>query len=500
MPASALPSVEPLATAIDLKLSSMNLHNARLRVAHFLDDWSWLLLLLTAPSILLPSPLSALPMFIVPGLWILSLLAGGFGLCRTPLNPALLLLALMIVVSMKVTFDLSVSLPKVIGLVLGLGIFFAFVQYGRSPRGFRISLGAFLLAGFAIALISLIGTEWDIKFDFLQRYAFQFAPRIVGLQGAESGIQPNEVAGAMLWVIPSSLLLSFIAFSRMRDSSVPTSRHRLPTGAVLVELTLFFLFVLLLTQSRGAYLSSLICAICLIPIWLSSKWRKIYFGGAVIAIISIEALIWRSGTESILNFVVENQTSVDPTNVVYTLTRRGDIWSRALYGIKQFPLTGIGLNTFRFQINALRDASADNPNNSQSPLIERDVGHAHNEFLQAALDLGIPGLIAFLALYWGAFKMLMEIYKQAAKQPEHKLKQTVSLLDRSSSIRLLALGFGGGLFAHFVYGLTDAVALGAKPGILFWMLLALIVCLYQRSRELQSSGALVDINPTIQSR
>jgi hypothetical protein len=36
----------------------------------------------------------------------------------------------------------------------------------------------------------------------------------------------------------------------------------------------------------------------------------------------------------------------------------------------------------------------------------------------------------------------------------------------------------GGFLAHFLYGLTDAVALGAKPGILFWMLLGLSTGLF----------------------
>ena len=42
----------------------------------------------------------------------------------------------------------------------------------------------------------------------------------------------------------------------------------------------------------------------------------------------------------------------------------------------------------------------------------------------------------------------------------------------------MVLGLGGGLLAHAIYGLTDAVALGAKPGILFWMLLGLVAGLY----------------------
>jgi len=48
--------------------------------------------------------------------------------------------------------------------------------------------------------------------------------------------------------------------------------------------------------------------------------------------------------------------------------------------------------------------------------------------------------------------------------------------------RLLALGLFGGLLAHFLFGLTDAVALGAKPGFLFWWLLGMVCGLYEQTR------------------
>jgi hypothetical protein len=40
-----------------------------------------------------------------------------------------------------------------------------------------------------------------------------------------------------------------------------------------------------------------------------------------------------------------------------------------------------------------------------------------------------------------------------------------------------------------VYGMTDAVALGAKPGILFWMLLGLIVGLFEQTQSGQNYPA-----------
>jgi predicted lipid-binding transport protein (Tim44 family) len=52
----------------------------------------------------------------------------------------------------------------------------------------------------------------------------------------------------------------------------------------------------------------------------------------------------------------------------------------------------------------------------------------------------------------------------------------------------LVIGLGGGLLAHLLYGLTDAVSLGAKPGILFWILLGLITALHKQTQEQLRAG------------
>jgi O-antigen ligase len=97
-----------------------------------------------------------------------------------------------------------------------------------------------------------------------------------------------------------------------------------------------------------------------------------------------------------------------------------------------------------------------------------DIGHAHNAFLQAALDLGIPGLIAYLSVHISAFAMLVSTWRRRGRLP---FPEPLS--------RALILGLGGGLAAHLIYGLTDAVALGAKPGVLWWILLGLVASLYR---------------------
>jgi hypothetical protein len=45
--------------------------------------------------------------------------------------------------------------------------------------------------------------------------------------------------------------------------------------------------------------------------------------------------------------------------------------------------------------------------------------------------------------------------------------------------------------AHAIFGLTDAVILVAKPGILFWMLLGLIAGLYLELRKLREQDTTI---------
>jgi len=139
-----------------------------------------------------------------------------------------------------------------------------------------------------------------------------------------------------------------------------------------------------------------------------------------------------------------------------TLNGRVEIWSRAVWAIQGGPVTGMGMNVFRRAIYLLYptfEVSAD-----------FNIGHAHNELLQAALDLGLPGLVGFLALYVGAGAMLVRVMRTGGAR------------------WWLALGVLGGLLAHFLFGMLDAVALGAKPGFLFWWLLGMSYGLYEQSR------------------
>jgi putative inorganic carbon (HCO3(-)) transporter len=254
-------------------------------------------------------------------------------------------------------------------------------------------------------------------------------------------------------------------------------RWRLPVTVLCLLGGLFVGAVFLLAQSRSAYIGLVLTLLAFLMIVLPARWRW-YSLIALVVLAALLGLLVASHWEMVHTWIGGSDQAANSELSLNSLEGRLEVWSSAIYGIQDFPFTGMGMNTFRKVVPVLYPLFTISP--------DIDIGHAHNEFLQAALDLGIPGLIAFLALYIGAFWMLWDIGKEvsdAKGQASSVGRSRLSFLDSLTLAKAIVLGLGGGLFAHLLYGLTDAVTLGAKPGVLFWMLLGLIAGLRRQAQE-----------------
>ena len=487
----------------------------------WLDRLHWLWLLLVAPFLLFPTPKRTPALLIVPVLWILRWFVARLSpasphpstpspshpntpapLPFTPLNSVILLIAIMVLVSTWATYDLAFSLPKISGMVLGLGVFFAITREARQPHGWWLSLLLFLAMGVSVAGLGLLGTNWfTTKISFLNPVTSRFPTLITGLQGAESGFHPNEVAGALTWVLPVLMILSLsfrtpaLCVPSGRGEAISSNGSKILLNSpspgigrggwgvrVIIWLsTLFVLAVFILTQSRGGYLAVAFTSLALLFIALPLRWRWTLLAGLVIAGLILGFVLSKEDLIAARDWLTGSGLTTEGALSLNTLEGRVEIWSRAIYGLQDFPFTGMGMNTFREVVHVLYPLFLIAP--------DVDFGHAHNEFLQAGLDLGIPGLIAFIAIYIGAFWMLAEVWKRTRNPcPDPEGSRRAQLLTPNSKTaisnlqRATVLGLGGGLAAHLLYGLTDAVALGAKPGVLFWMLLGLIAGLHNQVR------------------
>jgi putative inorganic carbon (HCO3(-)) transporter len=386
----------------------------------------------------------------------------------------------MLLISTWTTHDMSISLEKISGTILGLGVFFAVVRQAYRPLNWFLGYILFLGAGVMVAVAGLFGIQWPPaeRFSFLSPLINRIPRLLRGLPGAEAGLQHNAVGGTLLWVLPSLLSLSVLLLINPRhvihsssfffstDCNLLQNPFRIRVGKLVVWFSaLFVSLVFILTQSRSSYLAMGFTCIALLFLVLPARWRWALFISLLgFVIVLVLALYQIGGWNSLVDFLEISDHSGLSTR---TLKIRREIWAHAIYLIQDFPIFGIGMNTFREKVREIYTLSLSPPN--------VDIAHAHNEYLQVAIDLGIPGLIAFLSIHIIAFWMLVDIWKASSdsllefpqsQPPTHNLQIAI------------VFGLGGGLAAHMIFGLTDAITLGAKPGVLWWMLLGLITGLH----------------------
>ena len=397
---------------------------------------------LVAPILLFPRREWMVLGLAVPAVWVGNYWLKKRFFASTPLNLLLFPLLVMVWVSLYATFDVEFSLGKVAGTLLGVFIFFGLVQFIDRESYLWLGLSGLCFGGVVFGLVSLVVTKWRAKIDYFPNLNQMFPVRFTGLPGLPEGFNLNPVGGTLVLFIPLLLLLA-IYFLRAsfpaRRATATTSAGNLPARRIATALlgasavvSVFLLgAILLLSQSRSAW-AGFVLASSLMS-FVHFRW----FRWGALAVIPVTVMLWffRAWGE------VFNEISGAG------LGWRLELWPRAIYWIQDFPFAGIGMNSFRKFIDVWYGW---------------DIASAHNHLLQAALDLGIPGMVVYVVL-WTAVARLLWILGSRSEDP---LK------------RLVAMGLGTGLLAQFFYQTTDAIPLGAKVGIFWWISLGLVVSMF----------------------
>jgi len=414
------------------------------------------------PFLLFPSQLSvaALVLLVVP--WVLRWKVQGRPTVRTPMDVPLLCLLLTVPVAVWVSPLPQESLRKLLGIVLGAAYFLGVANTARSRRWIWRWEAVLVAAGVLISLLALFGTDWAHYKTLPLQAVYARLPRLLhGVTSyGEGGFHPNEVGGILVLLIPVALAACLavgvsnpgpaaVAYATVGGRSLPSVARTLQRGLVsrasMVAVTAVSLAIIsavcILTQSKSAYLG------LLVGLAGFGVWRSRWFLVALIVLLAVtSALVWRVGLDELTGPLWQAESG-------RLAVGRLEIWERAVFLMQDFPYTGIGLNTFP----QVSESMYPYPTRSPAGL----VPHAHNNLLQVGVDLGVPGLVAYvgvLAVFAGC-------------------TWRVHRLSESRSMRLLASGLFAGMLAHQVYGLTDTITLGAKPGFLLWAMWGLMAAL-----------------------
>jgi putative inorganic carbon (HCO3(-)) transporter len=427
-----------------------------LRFCRLIVSWEWVWLLLVLPAVLFPTPTRALVLIVMPLLWLARRVATGRFVPPTPLNSTILLFLFMVLVSLYATFDVGFSLGKLAGLIHGVAVFYAVVAIGgRNLRWFYASTALFVALGTAMAALGLLTLRWSSTKIPLLEPLLPHIPRVlVSLPGATEGVSPNQLASMLLWIMPVAFVAS-LAPLLPGVSLAWWKRPLLALPAFLITILLGLIFIL--TQSRSALLGLILAAplVALIPLW---RYKAPLLALLFITSLVVFFLFSRGGSEQTAISFLDRASSrlvssVDDT--VIHLEARVIIWSHSLAAIHDFPWTGIGLGTLRYVAPRLYPFYTSD--------LDEEVPHAHNHLLHTALDLGVPGLVAYLSIWLGAAVLLRQVWRWGT----------------AGGSRLFVLAFAGALMAYFIFGVADTTALGAKTGFLLWFLFGLIAAYHR---------------------
>jgi putative inorganic carbon (HCO3(-)) transporter len=371
----------------------------------------------------------------------------------TPFDLPILFLVVWTLVSASVSAFPGLSQPKVYGVLLGAAFFYAIVNQIATRRDLASATFWLVLVSIAICIAGMIGTDWAQSKIVSASFIYDRLPRFIqGIpRSIAGGFARNGVGGTLTFIVPLLAAMVFADQAEGRKQKaergvVHTAYRLLP--ALAVAALILSLVTLALTQSRGAILGTAIGLLGVL-IW---RERRIAWLIAIGAAIGIVLLALGQGS-ALADFLLWMDASGG------TLVSRLEVWQRGVMMVQDFPLTGIGIGTFNNVAHTLYPFFTIAP--------EEIVVHAHNQFLQVAVDLGIPGLIGYTALL-GAFAICAARAYRAT---------------RDAGIRALIAGLGCGMLAHHTFGLTDAFILGSKPGVLMWVYFALAAAAFARREE-----------------
>ena len=352
---------------------------------------------------------------------------------RTPLDAPVFLMILQVAVSFWASALPEISWVAIGQLGAGLVAYYAIVNWSRDRDRLWWTVAAMIALGLGLALVAPFAVDWfRERKTFLPRALYQHLPLLLS-----DSIHPNVMAGSLATLIPLPVALSLTL-------PVMSKRQLWHRGALLM-VCLIEISVFILTKSRGGYIA--LGVGLWLTLWLSGR-RRWAIGLTLVAVLLVAWLVTRTPAE-----IGEDPNPTQAALDASTWAFRQWVWHAAIQMIGDFPFTGAGVGTFN-DVGALLYGLY----TPENPL-------AHNLFLQAAVDLGVLGLISYLAM------LLLVLW--AGVQAYRRFEAT-----QDRMLRAVAIGGLSGVVATITDGLVSTGTWGSKGAFIPWTVMGLLVALY----------------------
>ena len=207
----------------------------------------------------------------------------------------------------------------------------------------------------------------------------------------------------------------------------------------LISLSGLAVVCILLTYSRGAWLTLGVMAVLIAAVWKHWTWKMVATGAL------ITAGLWAAAQESFLTRLLSIRGMFNSADSSVAL--RWALWESTLAMVQEHPWLGLGWGSYRF-VYPEYDFFVQN----ESVIIY----HGHNTLLSLAAEIGIPGMLCF-AILWG-----MSV-----------VRALLAMKNADKGDKGLYFGIALALLGMAAFSLTDHVLFNIQVAAVFWALVAL---------------------------
>ncbi len=408
---------------------------------------------------------------------------GGFSFQKNPLIVPVLFFAFWSLLSLFNSMNIQVSLRYYSLFFPQIGLFFLTVYLSTNPLSPPFTISPFcppLIKGDigglvfiekivnVLIIVSTISAIIGILQFFGLNYEHGIKWKIPSRLPDKTDIystfgNPNFMSAFLAAVFPLILINLWHNFNDSKKRLVNTIS------------ALIILFCILISRTKAAWLGVIISTILLlifvIKINIKGKAFKKYLKASGIIFLAVIAII--TGISLILpaesNPILAELSSLTLSNI--TFKGRELMWLATFNMIKEHPIIGVGVNTFRLNYQNYQGGFLNN-----HPEYIPYLGSAespHNQFLEITAEQGIVGVLLFLWINIVFFKSCMGFINKTPADEAHLKK------------KMIVIGIMAGVAAILIHGLVEFPLNLVPNAMLYWLYLGFVMVI-QNKQEVRS--------------
>ena len=371
-----------------------------------------------------------------------------------PLNIPVLSFIIICVLSLIWSNNPFISLKELPLFLAGPLLYFIIVNDIYNERQINRIISAILIMGGLFGIYGILQYN-GIDFSFwIGNYG----------RGKVFGLFGNVGYFAEYLILPLPIAISLFLVSKNK-----TIKILLLIGILTMASTIT------LTFTRTSYLSLVISFIFMLLLFVISRGKRLFKENkkifiviltAIVLIVSLFVIPTSLNEKGTILSKIKERVSISQLGSEFSTGRRVAIWKYTIPMIKDYPLLGSGIGSFKY--NSLRYQAKFFDQGDNRALYPYGVADkTHNEYLQLGAELGIIGLIIFIWLIFAYFNYGLKILKRE----KDRYKQGV------------IIGLMGSVMAFLIDSIFWFPLHHSFTSSLFWLCLGLLVVMGLKEDE-----------------